>query len=145
MLIDKKSRFTSKSLHGHSKIMYMVCMFEGYTLFVVDKEQSLYLNSGNAEKTASGQDELICFPVEIIGSVSNIGSALGYPAGLIYEQFGRFHSFGLALGLTGIPLLLLFASQYSIMFYHTYWPLLGLWFFLFGMRLDIRSHFELFR
>ena len=83
-----------------------------------------------------------CIAVEIIGSVHNIGSVLGYPVGLIYERFGRLFSFGLAFVLTGTTLSLLFASQYTIAFYHTYWQLLGLGIFLFGMKFDCQKRLE---
>ena len=81
--------------------------------------------------------------VEIIGSWCNIGSGLGYPAGLIYERIGRFCSFAFALVLTGSSMMLLFATQYTATFYSTNWGLMGLYLFLYGRDYSFRemTHF----
>ena len=116
------------------KIVFLVQFPNNHYFSVSESEQH--------KETISGYDVSTFIAVEIIGSLHNIGSALGYPVGLIYERFGRLFSFGFALVLTAIPLVLLFASQYTITFYQTYWQLLGLWLFLFGMKIDCQKRFD---
>ena len=83
--------------------------------------------------------DINCFAVEIVISAGTLGSRLGYPAGLVYIYFGHLRSFFAALLLTGIPMLFLFATQYTTTFYHRNWQLLALYLFLYGMDIYYRK------
>ena len=68
----------------------------------------------------------------MIASMGNLGAALGFPVGLIYERLFAQKTFLLSSMLTVLPALMLFSSTYVVSFYQNHWYFLVFYWFLYG-------------